>query len=95
MIELKNIDVTFQNGSHEFKAVDNVSLKINKGEIFGIVGPSGAGKSTIFRMIMKEQEPDGVSFEIGDTVKIAYVDQSHSNIDTEKSIWENFCDGKN
>ena len=39
MIELKNIDVTFQNGSHEFKAVDNVSLKINKGEIFGIVGP--------------------------------------------------------
>ena len=37
MIELKNIDVTFQNGSHEFKAVDNVSLKINKGEIFGIV----------------------------------------------------------
>ena len=39
MIELKNIDVTFKNGSHEFKAVDNVSLKINKGEIFGIVGP--------------------------------------------------------
>ena len=51
MIELKNIDVTFQNGSHEFKAVDNVSLKINKGEIFGIVGPSGAGKSTLVRVI--------------------------------------------
>ena len=57
MIELKNIDVTFQNGSHEFKAVDNVSLKINKGEIFGIVGPSGAGKSTLVRVINLLQRP--------------------------------------
>ena len=57
MIELKNIDVTFQNGSHEFKAVDNVSLKINKGEIFGIVGPSGAGKSTLVRVINLLQSP--------------------------------------
>ena len=56
-IELKNIDVTFQNGSHEFKAVDNVSLKINKGEIFGIVGPSGAGKSTLVRVINLLQRP--------------------------------------
>ena len=57
MIELKNIDVTFKNGSHEFKAVDNVRLKINKGEIFGIVGPSGAGKSTLVRVINLLQRP--------------------------------------
>ena len=62
--------------------------------IVGIIGPNGAGKSTIFRMIMGKETPDGGSFG-GDTVKIAYVDQSHTNIDVNKSIWENFCDGQN
>ncbi len=45
-------------------------------------------------MIMNEEQPDSGSFEIGETVKIAYVDQTHSNIDTEKTIWENFCDSQ-
>ena len=60
----------------------------------GIVGPNGAGKTTIFRMIMGEETPDGGSFKVGDTAKLAYVDQSHSDIDLEKSIWENFSDGQ-
>jgi ATPase subunit of ABC transporter with duplicated ATPase domains len=55
--------------------------------IVGIIGPNGAGKSTIFKMIMGEQNPDAGQFTIGETVKIAYVDQSHSNIDTNKSIF--------
>ena len=58
--------------------------------IVGIIGPNGAGKSTIFRMIMGEEQSDSGSFIIGDTVKLAYVDQSHSNIDPEKTIWQNF-----
>jgi ATP-binding cassette ChvD family protein len=73
---------------------DDLNFTLPQAGIVGIIGPNGAGKSTIFRMIMKEQEPDGGSFSIGETVKIAYVDQSHSNIDPNKSIWENFCDGQ-
>lgn len=57
VIELKNIDVTFQQNKQDFKAVKNVNLKIEKGEIFGIVGPSGAGKSTLVRVINLLQRP--------------------------------------
>lgn len=73
---------------------DNLNFKLPQAGIVGIIGPNGAGKTTIFRMIMNEQTPDKGEFEVGDTVKIAYVDQSHSNISPEKSIWENFCDGQ-
>jgi ATP-binding cassette ChvD family protein len=73
---------------------DNLNFTLPQAGIVGIIGPNGAGKSTIFRMIMGEEKPDAGSFEIGDTVKIAYVDQAHSNINPDKSIWENFCDGQ-
>ncbi len=73
---------------------DDLNFVLPQAGIVGIIGPNGAGKSTIFRMIMGEEQPDAGSFAIGDTVKIAYVDQSHSNIDVNKSIWENFCDGQ-
>ncbi|AMA48833.1 MULTISPECIES: energy-dependent translational throttle protein EttA [Flavobacterium] len=73
---------------------DNLNFTLPQAGIVGIIGPNGAGKSTIFRMIMGEQQADSGSFEIGETVKIAYVDQTHKNIDPEKSIWENFCDGQ-
>jgi ATP-binding cassette ChvD family protein len=73
---------------------DNLNFTLPQAGIVGIIGPNGAGKSTIFRMIMGEEKPDAGEFLIGDTVKIAYVDQAHSNIDSNKSIWENFCDGQ-
>lgn len=73
---------------------DNLNFTLPQAGIVGIIGPNGAGKTTIFRMIMGEEKPDAGTFTIGDTVKIAYVDQSHSNIDPEKTIWENFCDGQ-
>lgn len=73
---------------------DDLNFTLPQAGIVGIIGPNGAGKSTIFRMIMGEQQADAGTFTMGETVKIAYVDQSHSNIDPEKSIWENFCDGQ-
>ena len=71
---------------------DDLSFNLPQAGIVGVIGPNGAGKSTVFRMIMGEETPDGGSFLLGETVKLAYVDQSHSNIDLEKSIWSNFSD---
>lgn len=71
---------------------DDLNFKLPQAGIVGIIGPNGAGKTTIFRMIMGEESPDQGVFEVGNTVKIAYVDQSHSNIDPEKTIWQNFSD---
>ena len=71
---------------------DSLNFNLPHAEIGGIIGPNGAGKTTIFRMIMGEEVSDKGSFKVGETAKIAYVDQSHSNIDPEKSIWQNFSD---
>ncbi len=73
---------------------DNLNFKLPQAGIVGIIGPNGAGKTTIFKMIMKEITPDKGEFIVGETAKLAYVDQSHSNIDPNKSIWENFSDGQ-
>ncbi len=71
---------------------EDLNFKLPQAGIVGIIGPNGAGKTTIFRMIMGEETPDKGEFETGETAKIAYVDQSHSNIDLEKTIWQNFSD---
>ncbi|MFY0629298.1 MAG: energy-dependent translational throttle protein EttA [Flavobacteriaceae bacterium] len=73
---------------------ENLEFNLPQAGIVGIIGPNGAGKTTIFRMIMGEETSDKGSFKVGETAKIAYVDQAHSNIDADKSIWENFSDGQ-
>ena len=73
---------------------EDLNFTLPQAGIVGIIGPNGAGKTTIFKMIMDEIEPDKGSFNVGETAKIAYVDQSHSNIDLDKTIWENFSDGQ-
>lgn len=71
---------------------EDLNFNLPQAGIVGIIGPNGAGKTTIFRMIMGEETPDKGEFIVGDTAQIAYVDQSHSNIDPEKTIWQNFSD---
>ncbi|MFD0988781.1 energy-dependent translational throttle protein EttA [Mariniflexile jejuense] len=71
---------------------EELNFKLPQAGIVGVIGPNGAGKTTIFRMIMGEQTPDKGEFVVGETAKIAYVDQAHSNIDPEKTIWQNFSD---
>ncbi|MHA7830053.1 MAG: energy-dependent translational throttle protein EttA [Flagellimonas sp.] len=73
---------------------ENLNFNLPQAGIVGIIGPNGAGKTTIFKMIMGEETPDKGEFVVGETAKLAYVDQSHSNIDPEKSIWENFSDSQ-
>lgn len=73
---------------------DDLNFRLPQNGIVGIIGPNGAGKTTIFKMIMGQEQPDGGTFEVGETVKIGYVDQTHSGLDPKKSIWENFSVGQ-
>jgi len=70
---------------------EDLSFKLPQNGIVGIIGPNGAGKTTLFKLIMDELQADKGTFFVGDTAKIAYVDQSHSNINPEKTIWQNFA----
>ena len=73
---------------------DSLNFTLPQAGIVGVIGPNGAGKTTVFRMVMGEETPDTGSFEVGETAKIAYVDQNHSNIEPNKTIWENFSDSQ-
>ncbi len=68
--------------------IENLNLAVPKNAIIGIIGPNGVGKSTLFRMIMGEEKPDSGDISLGDTVKMAYVDQSHKDLLPEKTIYE-------
>lgn len=73
--------------------IDDLNLNIPKGSIVGIIGPNGAGKSTFFKMLTGEEKPDHGSITFGDTVKLAYVDQSRDSLSTNKTVWEELSDG--
>lgn len=73
---------------------ENLSFTMPKGAIVGIVGPNGAGKTTLFRMITGQEKPDSGSFKVGETVKLAYVDQAREGIDPNKTVWEEISRGE-
>ena len=72
---------------------DNLEFNLPPAGIVGIIGPNGAGKTTLFRMIMGQESPDAGTFAVGETVKVAYVDQSHADIDPDKSVYETITGG--
>ena len=73
---------------------ENLEFKLPPAGIVGVIGPNGAGKTTLFRMIMEQEVPDKGEFQVGETVRIGYVDQQHKEIDLEKTIWEQLTEGE-
>ncbi|HET8551988.1 MAG TPA: energy-dependent translational throttle protein EttA [Gammaproteobacteria bacterium] len=73
--------------------VDDLNFNLPPGGIVGVIGPNGAGKTTLFRMIVGQEQPDAGELRIGETVKIAYVDQSRDALDADKTVWEEISDG--
>jgi ATP-binding cassette ChvD family protein len=73
--------------------VEGMSFALPPGGIIGVIGPNGAGKTTLFRMVIGQEKPDSGTIRVGETVKLAYVDQSRDALDPEKTIWQSISDG--
>jgi ATPase subunit of ABC transporter with duplicated ATPase domains len=94
VIELDGITKSYDNAAGDSRALfDNFSLSIPAGSIVGIVGPNGAGKTTLLRMITGQEKPDKGTVRVGETVQLAYVDQSRETLDGEKNVWEEITGG--
>ena len=87
-LKLQNITVRIGNET----ILDNLSFHLHCGEMTALIGPNGAGKTTLFRLIMGLDTPDTGEITIGETVKLAYVDQQHRSIDPEKTVYETIAD---
>jgi sulfate-transporting ATPase len=74
--------------------IDGLDFKLPRGGIVGVIGPNGAGKTTLMRMIAGQEQPDSGALRIGDTVELAYVDQSRDALDPEKTVWEEVSGGE-
>jgi ATP-binding cassette ChvD family protein len=90
VIEADHVRKTFGNKL----LVEDMSFSLPPGGIVGVIGPNGAGKTTLFRMITEQDSPDSGTIRLGDTVKLAYVDQSRDDLDPDKTIWEVISDGR-
>lgn len=90
VIEMENVTKSFGDRL----LIDNLSFSVPKGAIVGIIGPNGAGKSTFFKMIMGKESPDAGTIRIGETVQLAYVDQSRDALDGSKTVWQELSDGQ-
>ncbi len=90
VIEVTNL----RKGFGDRLLIDDLSFNLPPGGIVGIIGPNGAGKTTLFRMLTGDEQPDGGTIRFGETVSLAYVDQSRDALDGEKTVWEEISDGQ-
>ena len=90
VIEAQNVNKAYGDNL----LVEGMTFSLPPGGIVGIIGPNGAGKTTLFRMITGQEKPDSGTIRIGDTVKLAYIDQSRDALDPNKTIWEMISDGQ-
>ena len=74
--------------------IEHLDFSLPRGGIVGVIGPNGAGKTTLFRMITGEEQPDAGTLRVGDTVQMAYVDQSRDALDADKNVWEEISEGQ-
>jgi len=74
--------------------VDDMNFRLPPGGIVGVIGPNGAGKTTLFRMITNQEKPDSGKIRVGETAKIAYVDQSRETLSADKTVWEEISEGQ-
>ncbi len=74
--------------------IEDLTFKLPPGGIVGVIGPNGAGKTTLFRMITGQETPDGGQIQVGESVKLGYVDQSRDTLDGKKNVWEEISDGQ-
>ncbi|MGH8746192.1 MAG: energy-dependent translational throttle protein EttA [Burkholderiales bacterium] len=72
---------------------EDLSFRLPRGGIVGVIGPNGAGKTTLFRMLVGQEKPDAGTLRVGDTVKLAYVDQSRDSLDPDKTVWQEISEG--
>jgi energy-dependent translational throttle protein EttA len=89
VIEAKDL----RKGFGDRLLIEDLSFSLPRGGIVGVIGPNGAGKTTLFRMITGQEEPDGGTLRIGDTVELAYVDQSRDSLDDSKGVWDEISGG--
>jgi sulfate-transporting ATPase len=82
-----------RKGFGERLLIEDLSFDLPRAGIVGVIGPNGAGKTTLFRMIVGEESPDEGALTLGDTVQLAYVDQSRDTLDPEKTVWEEISEG--
>ncbi len=90
VIQLQNIS----KGFADRVLIENLSFNVPKGAIVGIIGPNGVGKTTLFKLISGQEKPDSGEIKIGETVKLAFVDQSREALDPKKTVWEEISDGQ-